>query len=124
MSEQLWADAVEAKIRRAMQEGQFDDLPGTRQRLELGDADDGWWARRKIDEMRRHDQLITEAGRIGTEIDRLWTLSQESQVRARVEELNRRIDDINQVMPEAEQVERIDPLKTVRTWHRMHRLRD
>lgn len=123
MSEQLWADAVEAKIRRAMQEGEFDDLPGAGQRLELGDAADGWWARRKIGEMRRHDQLIAEARRIGTEIDRLWTLSQEAEVRGRVEELNRRIAEINQMMPEAEQVELIDPLEAVRTWHRMHRLR-
>ena len=123
MDEQLWADAVEKQIRDAMDRGEFDDLPGTGRRLDLDDTDDAWWARRKIGEMRRHDQLIAEARRIGTEIDRLWTVSQESQVRARVEELNRRIDDLNQVMPETEQVERIDPLETVRTWHRMHRLR-
>lgn len=123
MDEQLWADAVEKQIRDAMDRGEFDDLPGTGHRLELGDTDDAWWARRKMDELRRHDQLIAEARQIGAEIDRLWTLPAESQVRAQVEALNRRIDEINQIMPDSEQVELIDPLEAVRTWHRMHRLR-
>ncbi|HLU31916.1 MAG TPA: DnaJ family domain-containing protein [Acidimicrobiia bacterium] len=123
MDEQLWADAVEEKIRQAMDQGEFDDLPHTGRRLDLDDTDDGWWARRKMEEMRRHDQLIAEARQIGAEIDRLWTLPDESRVRARVEGLNRRVDEINQILPAGEQVDHIDPVEAVRTWHRMYRLR-
>lgn len=123
MDEQLWADAVEEKIRQAMEQGEFDDLPGTGRRLDLDDGDDGWWARRKMEEMRRHDQLIAEARKLGAEIDRLWTLPDEAQVRARVDDLNQRVGEINQILPEGEQVDHIDPVEAVRTWHRMHRLR-
>lgn len=123
MNEQLWADGVEERIREAMEQGEFDDLPGSGRPLDLGDDGPAWWAKRKMEEMRRHDALLEAAREIDAEIDRLWTLPDERTVMTRIDELNDRLKAINDELPEDDRVEPLDPSATVRIWHRMHRLR-
>jgi hypothetical protein len=39
---------VERQIREARERGDFDDLPGRGQPLDLSDTDELWWVRRKL----------------------------------------------------------------------------
>lgn len=88
--------AVEAAIQLAMRRGDFDDLPGAGKPLEgLGEGHDpDWWIRRKIE---REDltglappaiQLRREHHAMDETLDELW---REEDVRAHLEEFNRRV---------------------------------
>ena len=41
---------VERQIREARERGEFDDLPGKGEPLDLSDGDELWWVRRKLAE--------------------------------------------------------------------------
>ena len=46
-----WRDIADQRIREAQERGEFDDLPGAGQPLDLSDANDpDWWAKRRIRE--------------------------------------------------------------------------
>lgn len=93
--EERWA-AVETAIQIAIRRGEFDDLPGAGRPLEgLGSSDDpDWWIKRKIEreglsgiappaiQLRNEHRAMEET---------LDAFSQESDVRAHLEEFNRRV---------------------------------
>jgi hypothetical protein len=90
---------VEAQIRRAREEGQFDDLPGKGKPLEdLRDAYDPlWWAKKLV--QREGVSLLPPALEIRktveTEMKRILTLQSEDRARAAVEALNEKIRKVN-----------------------------
>lgn len=89
---------VETAIQQAIRRGDFDDLPGAGKPLEgLGDRHDpDWWIRRKIQTEKLTGlgppalMLRTEAAQFE---DRLDALTRAADVRAHVEDFNRRVVD-------------------------------
>lgn len=89
---------VETAIQQAIRRGDFDDLPGAGKPLEgLGDRHDpDWWIRRKIQTEKLTGlgppalMLRTEAAEFE---DRLDALTRAADVRAHVEDFNRRVVD-------------------------------
>lgn len=118
-----YQDAVEEQIREAMERGEFDDLPGRGRRLELRDDDPAWWARRKIQEMRRQDQVVELIAEVEREIERMWSLPDEAAVRVRVAAINSRIELLNEELTGEETLATLDPRAAVHSWRRMTRLR-
>lgn len=117
-----YEDPVEQQILQAMAEGKFDDLPGRGKPLDLGDDSPAWWARRRIEEMRRHDELVACAGELSEREARLWLLPTEETVRAGVNEINVDIDRLNSELPAEDQLIPLSVERTVATWKRMYRL--
>ncbi len=118
-----YEDPIEKQIRQAMEHGEFDDLPGSGRRLDLGDDEPAWWAKRKLEEMRRRDRLIESAREIDRERDRIWTLPDEAYVRAEVADLNRRIEQVSRTLGPDASLDPIDPEEALRIWRRMRRIR-
>ena len=116
-------DPVEEQIEEAISRGDFDHLPGKGKPLPRGDDGPGWWARRKVAELRREERIEAFAGEIEERVGQLWTLPRESEVRAAVEHLNDEINAFNSPLADAEKLELIDPEATVGVWRRMWRMR-
>lgn len=116
-------DLVEDQLREAMERGEFDDLPGAGQRLRLGEDSPNWWARRKMEELKRQDRLTALVGHLECDRDRIWSLPDESAVRQAVAEFNRRVASLNEQLREDEKILPLDPEAAVVTWRRMSRLR-
>lgn len=116
--------SVERQIREAMDRGEFDDLPGSGRKLDLG-ADEGpsWWAKRKLDEVRQRERLIEAAQAIDKERDGLWALADEEEVRVEVARLNLQIEELNATLPPEERLEKLDPGEALRAWRLMYRMR-
>ncbi|MGH8911693.1 MAG: DnaJ family domain-containing protein, partial [Acidimicrobiia bacterium] len=70
-------DPVEDQIRRAIERGEFDALPGSGRRLELGENGPAWWAKRKVEEIRRQERAIEMGRRIADLEAKIWTLADE-----------------------------------------------
>ncbi len=94
-----WESWIDAQIRKAREEGRFDDLPGQGEPLpDLGEADDPlWWARKWA---RREGLPLLPAAleirrRVERELAGLSRLRREEEVRAKVAELNAEIARIN-----------------------------
>lgn len=88
---------VEEQIRKAVESGQFDDLPGAGKPLDLPAAqDENWWIRSKLRaEGVSNDALLPASLQLRKEIDRLddavRDLRDEDAVREVVADLDRRI---------------------------------
>jgi hypothetical protein len=120
-------DWIEAQIRRAQDEGQFDNLAGAGKPLRLTDSHDpDWW----VKEFVRRENIDTEAllppgillrkekRRVGETVREMRT---EAEVRRYLEDLNRRIlvnirDSTGPVIP----VGKVDEEEVLRQW-REHR---
>jgi Domain of unknown function (DUF1992) len=95
-----WLESlVERRIREAAERGAFDDLPGAGKPLDLTDADDpDWWVKRYA---RRENLDLTAAlpGPLALRREAegfpasLADLTREEQVRAVLEDFNRRVVD-------------------------------
>lgn len=89
--------AIERIIREAIERGEFDNLPGTGQPLDLSDADDpDWWVKRLI----KRERLDTSGGLPGvfglrrereSFPESLLDLRAETAVREVLEDYNRRV---------------------------------
>jgi hypothetical protein len=90
---------IEAQIRRAREEGQFDDLPGKGKPLaDLRDAYDPlWWGKKLV--AREGVSLLPPALEIRrtveTEMKRILALRSEARVREAVAALNEKIRKVN-----------------------------
>ena len=88
---------VDEQIRKAVEAGQFDDLPGAGKPLKLPDhRDENWWIRSKLrSEGVSTDLLLPPSLRLRKEIEGLDAavrdLRDEVEVRAVVAELDRRV---------------------------------
>lgn len=118
-----YQDVVETQIREALERGDFDDLPGTGQPLNLKDEGPAWWARRKIEQIKAEDR-ITEIGReVQDQIDQMWSLPDEESVSEAAADLNQRIEALNSQLPGDAAIPVIDPAEATRTWRSMFRIR-
>ena len=116
-------DPVEDQIRQAIERGEFDNLPGSGRRLDLGEDDPAWWAKRRIEEMRRRDELTERAAVVAELEHELWALPTEDAVRAGVDGINRAIEAANAELSAHDHLTRLDVRRAVATWRRMYRLR-
>ncbi len=90
---------IERQIRKAQEEGQFDDLPGAGKPLpdldEVYDA--AWWVKKLV--RRERISMLPPALSIKLDIERalekIRTLRSEEQVRAHVDALNAKISRVN-----------------------------
>jgi hypothetical protein len=113
---------IEAQIRRAREEGQFDDLPGKGKPLEdLQDAYDPlWWGKKLV--AREGISLLPPALEIRktveTEMKRILAMNDERSVRDAVAALNEKILKVNRSNvsgpPTTQAV--LDPEVVVRKW--------
>jgi len=94
-----WDSWREDLIRLAREEGAFDNLPGAGKPFsDLGEGyDPDWWVKKLI---RREKVSIMPPAlellrKVEAEIERIWTLSSESQVREKVRVLNLEIGRVN-----------------------------
>lgn len=113
---------VERRIRQARDEGLFDNLSGKGKPIpDLGrQRPPGWWALRQAETERAKlaaEDLHAElrAGRAA-----LWRSATESELRARVAELNRRISEHNRRHPRGPAAP-LPTESTVATWYRLRR---
>lgn len=118
-----YRDLVEDQLREAMEKGEFEDLPGQGRRLQLGEDSPNWWARRKMEELKRQDGVTELLRHIEQTRDRIWSLPDEPAVRSAVRDLNREIEEINPGLRDEEKLEPVDPEAAVATWRKMARLR-
>ena len=91
--------SVEAQIRKAQQDGLFDDLPGKGKPLEnLTEVyDPGWWAAKLV--QREEVSLLPPALelklKVERELERIGKLRRERDVRRALDELNTEIARVN-----------------------------
>lgn len=116
-------DPVEDQIQEAIDRGEFDNLPGQGRPLPKDDDGPGWWARRRVAEMRRQDRLFDLAARIDRDLGEVWVLREEAGVLERVAEFNIEIDQANHGVPETERLARLVGDDVLATWRRMYRAR-
>jgi hypothetical protein len=116
-------DPIEEQIQRAIERGEFDSLPGSGRPLPRDDEGPGWWAKRKIEEVRRLDRMSDLARRIDQALEKVWSLPDVEAVEARVAELNADIEAANQGIPDSDRLQSIDPNQVVRIWRLMYRAR-
>ena len=116
-------DPVEDQIRQAIERGEFDNLPGIGRRLDLGEDDPAWWVKRRIEEMRRRDELTEKSAAVAELEHELWALPTEDAVRAGVDTINRAIAAVNAELAAHDHLTRLDDRQAVATWRRMYRLR-
>lgn len=89
--QQTWVDL---QVRKAMDRGDFDDLPGAGKPLELGETHDpNWWLKKLVEReniavLPASLQLRKEDAELDGALD---ALARESEVRQRVEDFNERV---------------------------------
>ena len=94
-----WESWIEQQIRAAQEKGEFDELPGTGKPLPdvTGAYDPDWWLKRLV--QRERVSLVPGAlrikARVEQELERIWKLSREVDVRASVVALNAEIATAN-----------------------------
>jgi hypothetical protein len=94
-----WESWVEAQIRKAMERGEFDDLPGAGKPLRDIDQphDETWWLREKL--RRENVSFLPPALAVRKELedafDRIANADSESAVRQIVVVINERIVQVN-----------------------------
>ena len=94
-----WESWREELIQRSREQGDFDNLPGAGKPLaDLGESyDPDWWVKKLI--QREGVSMLPPAlallRRAETEIERIWTLADESAVREKIRLLNTEIARAN-----------------------------
>lgn len=120
-----WLDSlIEARIREARENGEFDDLPGAGKPLPgRGEPyDENWWIKQMMRREDLGDVALPASLRLARDIERLpekvRALPSEQRVREAVADLNERIDAYRRRPTEPYvQVRPLDPDDAVRTWH-------
>lgn len=114
---------VEKEIEEAIARGEFDHLPGQGKPLPSGDDGPGWWARRKVAELRRQDRIDDLRRSLDDRMGELWPLRTEEEVRDRVAEINSEIVAANNSLAEDDHLALLDPAAILALWRRMWRAR-
>lgn len=107
---------MERRIRQAIEDGAFDDLPGAGKPLRIVDDGPGWWVRRTLAVERAARQQEAVMDEIERLLGRVWLVADEASVVATVAELNARAERAGWEAP-------LDTAEAVVTWRRMGRLR-
>lgn len=112
---------VERLIRTALEDGEFDDLPGAGRPLRGLDRpyDPAWWARAWIERQQRLDHAHATAREVDTSLGVLWLLPDETAVSDAVDRLNQRLAEANADLPEGDRVELLRLDEVTATWRKM-----
>lgn len=83
-------DFVEDQLRKAAEEGKFDNLPGAGKPIAglQQPYDAQWWARSYLQRERSADASREQVAELEKKLTKVWTLRTEADVRSRVAELN------------------------------------
>ncbi|MCW8131514.1 MAG: DUF1992 domain-containing protein [Planctomycetota bacterium] len=117
-----WESYAEFMLRKAQEDGHFDNLPGTGKPIPGLDQpyNDQWWLKQWL---KREDlECLPEALRFKAELhretERLWRIPDEGDVRRRVAELNERIRRMHARIVEGPDldVSEYDPEEIVERW--------
>ena len=94
-----WESWTEEQIRTAQEQGAFDALPGAGKPLpDLGAAHDPLWWVKKLVQRERLSVLppaLQIKAQVEQELERIWKLEDEPEVRVRVAALNKEIAKVN-----------------------------
>jgi hypothetical protein len=103
-------DPVEQKIREAMADGSWDDLPGMGRPLPDIDREyhPGWWAKRWVDQQRKSIAADELRRVIRDEVPRLRTMRDRAAAQQRADTLNRLIDEVNEGLPPGDRISSVD----------------
>jgi DnaJ homologue, subfamily C, member 28, conserved domain len=94
-----WETWIDRQIRQGMEDGEFDDLPGTGRPIAGLDSprDELWWVRDKL----RREQVswlpptLAVRRELDETLDKVAAAATEDEVRALVTAINRRIREVN-----------------------------
>lgn len=94
-----WETWIERQIRQGMEDGEFDDLPGTGRPLPDLDRprDELWWVRAKLrrEEISWLPPTLAVRRELDETLDDVAAAATEDEVRALVAAINRRIREVN-----------------------------
>jgi hypothetical protein len=108
---------VEKILQDAAARGEFDAGPSAGRPLQIDDDGPGWWARREAARISARDRVDDEIRAVERALGQVWRLASERAVRARVDQLNIRLEQAG--ASDA----RLDADEVIETWKRMVRLR-
>ena len=99
-------DPVERQIREAIDRGEFDALPGAGKPLPDVDQqyDPAWWAKRWVQRARREDAANELRRLVRSETPRLRAAADREAARARAEEINIAIREVNETLDPADRI--------------------
>lgn len=103
-------DPVEEKLRQAMADGSWDDLPGMGKPLPDLDREyePGWWAKRWVAQQKQA-MVVDELRRaIRDELPRLRTMRDREAARERADTLNRLVAEVNERLPVGERIPAVE----------------
>lgn len=108
-------------IRRAIEEGAFDGLPGAGKPIPGLDGihEPGWWARRFVDREHRRALGHQVAAEVERALGAVWRLETEPEVRSAVARLNERLVTANVDLPDDDRLELLEPGETLAVWRAM-----
>lgn len=118
-------DAIESlidkRIRQAMAEGAFDNLPGAGKPIpDLGEQlEPGWWAARIARRERSRARADETRDRLATALTALWPLRSETEVRAAVADMNAVVAVANRNLEPEDQIAGYDADGLVAKWRRL-----
>lgn len=103
-------DPVERQIREAIERGEFDHLPGAGKPLPDVDRqyDPAWWAKRWVARARREDVANELRQIVRTEGPRLRAASDREAARARAEEINIAVRQVNETLDPVDRIPMIE----------------
>ena len=96
---------VERKIQEAIDAGEFDDLPGAGSPGLDATYDPSWWVRTWVKRERVRDAADELRRTIRREVPRL-RLRDDEHARMRLDQLRTAVDEINEVLPPGDRLER------------------
>lgn len=100
---------VERSIRDAIARGEFENLRGAGKPLSDLDSeyDPDWWARRYVESVKAEDAAFEVRRMVTHDLPFLRTMVDRAAARARVDELNSLITEVNRSIPESDWIETI-----------------
>jgi hypothetical protein len=119
---QSWESYVDALFRQAREAGEFDRLPGAGKPIPGLDEnyDENWWLKQYMarEELSVSPDTLKFKAELTGELDSLWALPGEDQVRRKLMQLNRQIIKLNSSPVEGPplNVSMIDIEAMVRSW--------
>jgi hypothetical protein len=122
ISVNVFESIADRRIREARAAGLFDDLPLRGKPIPDLDRErpPGWWADRTV-RLERHKLAAEELdAAVRTAMPDLWRSTDEGDLRAKVDDLNAKIDAYNQVTT-WERRGRLDPGAIAQRWQRLGR---
>ena len=109
---------IERVIREAQEAGEFDDVPGTGERIPDLDRpyDPGWWARRWIARERQRAETAELARFVEHNLPLILAGTVEHKTRSGLESLNAKIKEHNERAPDGNYLPLLDVDRLLEEW--------